>query len=114
MKAFYDKKPSKLEAVNNGSYLYHYNVQEQDNQWVCEEVIVWSPISSNKLTQLVIADKWDSNYEQKLINEYNGVQMGMYSEEDSAIITTKYKKFLEERIALKKIVDEDCKELNIQ
>ena len=26
--AFYDNKPSKLEAVGNGSYLYRWNIQE--------------------------------------------------------------------------------------
>lgn len=27
--AFYDEKPSKLEAVGNGSYLYRFNIEEQ-------------------------------------------------------------------------------------
>ena len=130
MQAFYDNKPSKYEAVGNGSYLYRYNIQEQEQtdtqeeaaeetrkQWSCEEVTVWSPVSSNKITQAVIADRWDSDYEQKLVNEYNGAQLGLYggsktSDEAKAIIA-KYKAFLTERAELKKTIDEDCEELGV-
>ena len=130
MQAFYDNKPSKYEAVGNGSYLYRYNIQEVEQtdtqeeaaeetrkQWSCEEVTVWSPVSSNKITQAVIADRWDSDYEQKLVNEYNGAQLGLYggsktSDEAKAIIA-KYKAFLTERAELKKTIDEDCEELGV-
>ena len=121
MQAFYDAKPSVLEAVGNGSYLYHYNIKEvtttsEDDetrtQWQCDEVVVWQPINANRVTQAAIADRWDSNYEQKLINEYNGAQMGLYggsakSDEAKAIIA-KYTEFLTERTALKAQIDADC------
>ena len=131
MQAFYDNKPSKYEAVGNGSYLYRYNIQEAEQtdtqeesaeetrkQWQCEEVTVWSPVSSNKITQAVIADRWGSDYEQKLVNEYNGAQLGLYggsktSDEAKAIIA-KYKAFLTERAELKKTIDADCEELGIK
>lgn len=127
MQAFYDNKPSKYEAVGNGSYLYRYNIQEQEQtdtqeesaeearkQWSCEEVTVWSPISSNKITQAVIADRWDSDYEQKLVNEYNGAQLGVYTDEEAEAIIAKYKAFLTERAELKKTIDADCEELDIR
>ena len=127
MQAFYDNKPSKYEAVGNGSYLYRYNIQEQEQtdtqeesaeearkQWSCEEVTVWSPISSNKITQAVIADRWDSDYEQKLVNEYNGAQLGVYTDEEAEAIIAKYKAFLTERAELKKTIDADCEELGIK
>ena len=121
MQAFYDNKPSVLEAVGNGSYLYHYNIKEVETtskeeetrtQWQCDEVVVWQPINANRVTQAAIADRWDSNYEQKLINEYNGAQMGLYggsakSDEAKAIIA-KYTEFLTERTALKAQIDADC------
>ncbi len=131
MQAFYDNKPSKYEAVGNGSYLYRYNIQEVEQtdtqqetaeetrkQWQCEEVTVWSPVSGNKITQAVIADRWDSDYEQKLVNEYNGAQLSLYggsktSDEAKAIIA-KYKAFLTERAELKQTVDADCEELGIE
>ena len=127
MQAFYDNKPSKYEAVGNGSYLYRYNIQEQEQtdtqeesaeetrkQWSCEEVTVWSPVSSNKITQAVIADRWDSDYEQKLVNEYNGAQLGVYTDEEAEAIIAKYKAFLTERAELKKTIDADCEDLGIR
>lgn len=137
MQAFYDNKPSVLEAVGNGSYLYRWDITETEvnaqtettesesesqqtevrTQWSCSEVTVWSPVTANKITQTVIAEKWDSDYEQKLVNEYNAAQMGLYggsktSDEAKAIIA-KYKTFLEDRAALKAQVDADCEELGI-
>lgn len=127
MQAFYDNKPSKYVAVSNGSYLYRYNIQEVEQtdtqeeaaeetrkQWSCEEVTVWSPVSSNKITQAVIADRWDSDYEQKLVNEYNGAQLGVYTDEEAEAIIAKYKAFLTERAELKKTINADCEELGIK
>ena len=140
MTAFYDNKPSTLEAVGNGSFLYRWDIQEaasesnsqttaaedgsegettteeQRTQWQCEEAVVWSPLTANKITEAVIATKWDGNYEQKLVNEYNGAQLGVYgsktSEEAKARIQA-YTDFLQERYALKTQVDKDCEELGI-
>ena len=81
----------------NGSYVYRFNIQKVENpspaetdgvtaqaeapvkeQWKCEEVTVWSPLSSNKITERVITEKWDNNQEQKLVNEFNAANLGMY------------------------------------
>ena len=136
--AFYDNKPSKLEAVGNGSYLYRWNIQEvtpeseekkktaaedgaevqaeNATQFSCEEVSVWEPLTSNKITEAVITSKWDANYEQKLVNEYNAAQLGLYgaktSEEAKAHIKA-YTDYLTERAALKTQVDTDCAEFGI-
>ena len=123
MQAFYDSKPPTWEAVGNGSYLYRWNIakseresenEEKQEQWQCEEVTVWSPVSSNKITQAVISEMWDSDYEQKLVNEYNGAQMGIYGEDEAQTITAKYKAFLTDRAALKAQVDKDCDTLGIK
>lgn len=123
MQAFYDSKPPTWEAVGNGSYLYRWNIakseresenEEKQEQWQCEEVTVWPPVSSNKITQAVISEKWDSDYEQKLVNEYNGAQMGIYGEDEAQAITAKYKAFLEARAKLKAQVDADCEVLDIK
>ena len=129
MQAFYDSKPPYLEAVGNGSYVYRFNIEEvvteltEENageekvsQWKCEEVKVWAPLSSNKITEAAISNKWERNYEQKLVNEYNSAQLGLFgtakSDEAQAKITA-YKDFLTERAALKAQVDADCAELGI-
>lgn len=119
MKATYDNEPSVLEAVGNGSHRYHYDIKavktESRTQYECQEVIVWEPITSNKITEAVIADKWDGNQEQKLINEYNAIQLGITTDKaEIAIKTAAYKEFLEERARLKATVDADCKTLGIE
>lgn len=125
MKAFYDNQPSKLEPVGNGSYHYRYNiteiqklsqgedVEQTQTQWECEEVTVWAPLSANKITEKVLTQRWDANYEQKLVNEYNSAQLGMMSVEEATKRINAYKEFLVERAALKALVDFDCKELGI-
>lgn len=133
--AFYDNKPSTLEAVGNGSYLYRWNIQEVSpeseetasedgievqtvtaSQFSCEEVTVWEPLSSNKITEAVITSKWDANYEQKLVNEYNAANLGLYGSKTSAEAKARiqaYTDYLKERAALKTQVDADCSELGI-
>ena len=134
MLAFYDNKPSVLEAVGNGSYKYRFDItekttevasssvdgstqEEQKTQWQCQEVVVWSPITSNKITEAVITEVCDHNYEQKLVNEYNAAQLGLYgaktSEEAKKHITA-YTEYLNTRSALKAQVDADCAELGIK
>lgn len=128
MKATYDNEPSVLEAVGNGSHRYHYDIKavktesaekssvtESKTQYECQEVIVWEPLTSNKITEAVIADKWDGNQEQKLINEYNAIQLGITTDKtEIANKTAAYKEFLAERVRLKTIVDADCKTLGIE
>lgn len=127
MKVIYDNEPSVLDAVGNGSHRYHYDIKvktesaekssgtESKTQYECQEVIVWEPITSNKITEAVIADKWDGNQEQKLINEYNAIQLGITTDKaEIAIKTAAYKEFLAERVRLKTIVDADCKTLGIE
>ena len=133
--AFYDNKPSKLEAVGNGSYLYRWNIQEvkpesvektseegaeaqaeKVPQFSCEEVSVWEPLTSNKITEAVITSKWDVNYEQKLINEFNAYQLGLFGDLESSEAKTRitaYTDYLTERAALKAQIDADCADLNI-
>lgn len=128
MKVIYDNEPSVLEAVGNGSHRYHYDIKaakaestekssgtESKTQYECQEVIVWEPLTSNKITEAVIADKWDRNQEQKLINEYNAIQLGITTDKtEIANKTAAYKEFLAERVRLKAIVDADCKTLGIE
>ena len=132
MQAFYDNQPKKLEAVGNGSFRYRYNIREEEKpvqasensetaqeaqaqpQWVCEEVTVWAPLSANKITEKVLTERWDGNYEQKLVNEYNSAQMGLLSEEEAAARIEAYRAFLTDRTALKSQVDADCAELGIK
>ena len=125
--AIYDANPSKYEAVGNGSYLYRWNIEEiqvPDNsdsettviKWQCEEVTVWSPVTPNKVTEAVITLKWDNNYEQKLVNDYNAAKLGVYGSTTSTEATEKmaaYTAYLNERKALKEQINADCAKLGI-
>lgn len=135
MKVSYDHNPSILEAVGNGSYRYRYNIEEptveqyltEDSDtaaassrtgWVCDEVIVWAPLTSNKITEAVIAAICPASHEQKLVNEFNAANLGMIggsktSDEAKKCIAA-YKEFLEYRKTLKEQIDADCAELNIK
>lgn len=131
--AFYDEKPSVLEAVGNGSYIYRFNIEEQTSEihaegtdesvstrtsWKCDEVIVWAPLSPNKITEAVITAIYPASHEQKLVNEFNAANLGMVggsktSDEAKERIAA-YKEFLECRKTLKEQVDADCVELGIK
>ena len=136
MLAFYDNKPSVLEAVGNGSFKYRFDITEktpeatatssddssaqegeQRTQWQCQEVTVWSPVTSNKITEAVITEVCDHNYEQKLVNEYNAAQLGLYGSktgEEAKKHIAAYTEYLNTRAALKAQVDADCAELGIE
>ena len=131
--ANYDAKPSVLEAVGNGSFLYRFNIEEKTSEvmaegenepvstrtsWDCEEVVVWSPLTSNKITEAVISKICPASHEQKLVNEYNAANLGLVggsitSDEAKKRIAA-YKEFLEYRAALKEQVDSDCETLGIR
>lgn len=120
---YYDKKPSVLETEHNGMTRYRFNIksyEQQDEQtgthtsWRCEEVIVYAPLSSNKLLRAVLNEKYGTDYEQKLVNEYNSAVMGLYDEETSARKIDAYKAFLQARAELKAMVEKDCKEAGIR
>lgn len=126
MQAYYDHKPPTLEAAGNGSYIYRWNIveiapdvtdeninEEQTSQWKCQEVTVWWPVTSNKITEAVISELWANNHEQKLVNEYNAALLDLYDEETAATKVAAYKSFLTARNAIKQRVDDDCAELGI-
>lgn len=122
MKSIYDEKPAVIEAVGNGGYYYRWDikevtidtVEEQRTQWQCEQVVVYAPLTSNKIVQAVISEVWGLNIENKMLNEFNGAQLGVYDEATAAEKIAKYKQFLAERNALKAQVDADCKEAGIR
>lgn len=125
--AIYDNKPSIFEANGDGSYTYRWNIKEVEiaaggesdetaTKWECEEVIVWGTVTSDKLTEAVIGKMCPVGREQKLINEFNAANLGVYGAKTSTAAQEKiaaYKSFLTERDALKAQVDADCATLKI-
>lgn len=128
MKSVSDNKPEAIEKIGPHNYRFNYDIVETTvtdqstsddeepktrTQYEYQTVDVYDPISSNSITQAVIADKWPSDYEQKIINEYNGAQLGVYSESVSNAKIEAYKEFLSERTRIKNIIDEECEKAGI-
>lgn len=122
-KVFYDNKPEVLAKVGDGSYRYAWDIapvtiesfdEDPIEQYTAYEVVVWSPITANRITQAVINAVWPVDYEQKLVNEYNASMLGVYPEEVAKGKIEEYKSFLVERSALKAHIDEDCAKLGIK
>lgn len=121
--AIYQSKPSKFEAIGNGSYAYRWNIQEEQvevqsaeneatetkTQWKCYEVIVWATVTENKIKEAVIAALWGNSVEQKLLNDYNAAQQGVLAPEAAQW----YCDFLVERDAVKAEIHAVCVEFNI-
>lgn len=123
MKALYDERPEVLGPLGNGAYRYRWNITEVvidmgysdvTKKWQCEEVTVWPTLTANKITKAVIAEIWPSDYEQKLINEFNAAQLGVYDDVEASKKIEQYRDFLVERNRIKAQVDKDCEALGIR
>ena len=123
MQAQFDNKPNKLEPFGRGLFLYVFNIEECINTseyrdvrhyWKADTVKVYTPLSSNKILKAVLEEYYGQDKELKLINDYNSVMAGMILEEDKDTIINKYQDFLAKRLAIKRQVEEDCKELSIK
>ncbi|MDR0864950.1 MAG: DUF4376 domain-containing protein [Candidatus Symbiothrix sp.] len=115
--AHYDSKPSVYEANGDGSFTYRWNIrevqsasstetdeaQEQKNHWECDEVVVWATVTREKLIAAVLAVLWNSDYESKLVNDYNAAKFGRL---DSSYIK-KYEDFIKQRKSTKRQVESD-------
>lgn len=121
MKSNYDKKPSVIEAKGNGSYFYRWNIEkvkvtseeEERTSYNCNEVTLWLPITRDSIKRKVIETLWGADHEKKLINEFNSAKLGIITGDKATEVTNQYKQFLQDRIAIKAMIDNDCDELNI-
>ena len=111
--------PKIIEEVGNGSYLYHFDIEKVSNNnntivhsennteniksYEYNEVVIWSPISSNAITKAVMNYLWSKDAEQKYINDYNSAVLGIL---DNSYIET-YKTFIEQRKLIKEQIDKD-------
>ena len=105
--------PSIIESVGNGSYLYHFNIEEVTRQdsmdglshtgYEYYEVVVWAPLSAKAITQAVMNEMWSKDIEQKYINDYNAAVLGIL---DSSYID-RYKEFISQRKSIKEQIDID-------
>lgn len=107
---FYSERPSVFQTYENGEVQYRWDIEEVATQWKCNEVTINSPIDKDKLTQAVITSIWDSDFEKKLINDYNGAKAGLFDEETNQKYIDAYNDFLIQRKAIKEQIDLDWNE----
>ena len=118
IKSYFDEKPQVFEKIERGKYYYRWNIKQHNFQtengekqdWEADQIIVYAPLSSNKILEKAIEYLWESNAEQKLLNDYNAANLGILDE----TYIEKYKTFLTERKVLKTQVEKDCLEYNIK
>ena len=124
MKTYSDNKPKVFEHIGDGGFKYNYNIKEievdrfniidnenetdiKQTQWEYDNVIIYLPINKDKIIKTVIANTWDINYENKLINDYNEISLGNITEEEIDKRTNNYITFLQERKRLKELIDSE-------
>ena len=123
MKTYSDNKPKVFEPIEDGGYRYNYNIKEievedivfvndvetieKQIRWEYDSVIIYLPINKDKITRAVITNTWNSDYENKLINDYNEISLGNLTEEEIDKRTNNYITFLQERKRLKEMIDND-------
>ena len=71
------------------------------------------PLSQNKFIEAAMTLIYGNDYEDKLINEYNAANLGIYDEETSNAMIERYKAFLANRKALKAEIERICNENGI-
>ena len=76
---------------------------------------MWIPLTPNRITAAVITEAFPSDYEQKLLNEYNAANLGMIPDRDETEKRRQaYTDFLRRRAELKKEIDAFCAEQGIR
>ena len=104
MKASYSQCPAQLELMPDGYHKFRFEIEEisngENSQFECREVDIHGAVTSNKVIEAAMTDKWGNGIEQKLINDYNEHQLTGTNE----TAVQAYTNFLAQRKALKEEV----------
>lgn len=122
MKQQFDNKPEILTPADEISIFYHWNINEItiENEfglrtlWEADSVLLYYPLTKNKILEGVIEYYWNNSEEKKLINDYlNTFIIDEMDTDLKNLYIIRYKNFIMKRNELKNIVDLDCNNLNI-
>ena len=118
-RAYYDAKPKALEAVGNGDYLYHWDIEEETvqamqegsedpvterTQFSCFETVIHGEPTYDKCVEAVIRSNYTSDEELAMLNKYNSYQTGIISDDS---IVTEYEEYLQFVATTKEMVRKD-------
>ena len=120
------EQPVTIDDLNNGqgTFLYNHNVQEvliiededgnitiTDDEskatgtgYQYDSCRVEFPKTADNMYGTLLNAKYDSDHQEKLINEYNSAKLGLMDESK----ITAYTEFLRDRIAIRNMVDQDA------
>lgn len=125
-------KPAVIEDLNNGqgTFLYNHNIEEvsvikdemggiqvttsddanaNGTMFKYDSVRVGYPKTADNIFKTLLTAKYPANTESKLINEYNAAVLGIMSVDAK----TPYEEYLNDRLAIRAMVDADCETYNI-
>ncbi len=123
IRAYYDTKPPKLEAIGNGNYLYRWDIQEEEVQhemmqegkeepvssvkkvqYSCREVTIHGKPEYGKCVEAVIRSDYSAEAELAFINQFNAYQQGVLSD---AGVVSEYEEYIAFVSSVKSMVKED-------
>ena len=125
MITYSDNKPEVFEPIGDGGFRYNYHIEEieVDNfigidneedsiitkrtQWRYDNVLIYPPITKDKITKEVVTNIWNNDYEQKLVNDYNATLLGVFDKEETKAKIDAYTNFLIERKQIKEMINRD-------
>lgn len=117
-KTYYNEQPAEFFRDQ-----YHAEIRlgiqqeptaEDTAQWSATVIPAFEPLTQNKFIESAMSLIYGNDYEDKLINEYNAANLGIYDEETSRAMTERYKAFLTNRKAMKQEIERICIENNIE
>lgn len=101
MKAHYDQQPDKLTHDNDGTSVFRWNIQKEDEGWSCEEIRFSGDATPANIKRHIIRAKYNETEEFAIINKYNAVRLGIL-EDESAV--QRYMDYLQFTFALDEII----------
>lgn len=125
------QRPQVIDPYNNGqgTFLYNFNIEEIDavedemgglrianegetptgKMWKYDSLRVEYPKTADNIFSTLLTAKYPAKTESKLVNEYQSATLGLMDKSAKK----PYEAFLQDRLAIRSMVDTDCKSLNI-
>jgi hypothetical protein len=126
MKAYFSEVTTPIrDNHNNKDCSYFMNISEKEKELQNGEKVVeyeadeylinvpYSKLTSNDVVKAVIDTLFPVDKEQKLINEYNAANLGLYEEKTKNAKVVAYNDFLAQREAIKTQINKDCITLGV-
>ena len=119
-KTYYNEQPAEFYRDQYHAEI-RLGIQQEPNaedtdtaQWSATVIPAFEPLTQNKFIESAMSLIYGNDYEDKLINEYNAANLGIYDDDISHAMTERYKAFLANRKSMKQDIERICIENNIE